>query len=386
MSQPFQTSEPLSLEYFINCYYNECSRPEQYNIIDIIGSGSYGVVVRAYDNATKTYVAIKRIDRIFCGDLGDTLRVLRELRLLRLLNHPNIVKIKKILLPRNLSRFKTIYVVFDLMECSLKRMIELNDGELTQDHFRYMFYQMLNAMAYLHDLNVYHRDLKPENVLVNSNSATKICDFGLARIAREGDDVVYVWTDYIATRWYRAPELLGAKHWRYSKSIDIWSLGCIFAEMLTGYPLFPGRNTYDQVMQITRVLGVPEHDTLMQFYCEKGKSLFKSRRLHVNKGLLNILGTKIDADGLDLICQMLELNPSKRITAEDALKHQYFTKVYESEPYSKPFPLLYFEPSRNIHDIHAHYLDEINMYQGRKNRIFRSRSLDNIYITESTAA
>ncbi|PWA49309.1 MAP kinase 20 [Artemisia annua] len=206
---------PKDIEFFTE--YGEANR---YKILEIIGKGSYGVVCAAIDTQTGEKVAIKKITNIF-EHSSDAIRILREIKLLRLLRHPDIVEIKRIMLPPSRREFKDIYVVFELMESDLHQVIKAND-DLTQEHHRFFLYQMLRALKYMHTANVYHRDLKPKNILANANCKLKICDFGLARAAFTDTPTTIFWTDYVATRWYRAPELCGSF---YSKLLKDYMAG-----------------------------------------------------------------------------------------------------------------------------------------------------------------
>lgn len=140
-------------------------------------------------------------------------------------------------------------------------MIKAND-DLTPEHHQFFLYQMLRGLKYIHSARVYHRDLKPKNILANSDCKLKICDFGLARPSLHDMPSTIYWTDYVATRWYRAPELCGSFFAKYSPAIDIWSVGCIFAEVLLGKPLFPGRNVVHQLELITDQLGTPPPEVI----------------------------------------------------------------------------------------------------------------------------
>uniref|UniRef100_A0A453N6K9 non-specific serine/threonine protein kinase n=1 Tax=Aegilops tauschii subsp. strangulata TaxID=200361 RepID=A0A453N6K9_AEGTS len=243
-------------------FFTEYGEASQYQIEEIIGRGSFGVVAAAVDTQTGERVAIKKIHDMF-EHASDGTRILWEIKLLRLLRHPNIVEIKHILLPPARREFRDIYVVFELMESDLQKVMQVNEN-LTAGHHRYFLYQLLHALKYIHAANVFHRDLKPSNILVNSNCKLKICDFGLARASRDDPPLAIFWTDYVATRWYRAPELCGSFFFKYTPAIDIWSIGCIFAEVLTRKPLFPGTNVKHQLDLITDVLGTPSHETLSQ--------------------------------------------------------------------------------------------------------------------------
>ncbi|KAG1346939.1 Mitogen-activated protein kinase 9 [Cocos nucifera] len=245
----------LETEFFTE--YGEASR---YQIQEVIGKGSYGVVGAAIDAHTGERVAIKKINDVF-EHVSDATRILREIKLLRLLRHPDLVEIKHIMLPPSRREFKDIYVVFELMESDLHQVIKAND-DLTPEHHQFFLYQLLRAMKYIHSANVFHRDLKPKNILANADCKLKVCDFGLARVSFNDAPSAIFWTDYVATRWYRAPELCGSFFSKYTPAIDIWSIGCIFAEMLTGKPLFPGKNVVHQLDLMTDLLGTPSPESI----------------------------------------------------------------------------------------------------------------------------
>ena len=167
------------------------------------------------------------------------LRTLREMKLLRYFNHENIISILDIQKPRNFESFFEVYLIQELMETDMHRVIRTQ--ELSDDHCQYFIYQTLRALKAMHSANVLHRDLKPSNLLLNANCDLKVCDFGLARSAASTEDNQGFMTEYVATRWYRAPEIM-LTFKEYTKAIDVWSVGCILAEMLSGKPLFPGKD------------------------------------------------------------------------------------------------------------------------------------------------
>ena len=209
-----------------------------------MGQGAYGIVVAAKDvegeeeEEENNLVAIKKIERAFEHKVFMQ-RTLRELKIQRLLQHENILGIRTILKPKSREDFQNIYIVSDLMETDLGAIIKSNQA-LTDEHIQFFLYQLLRGLKYIHSAGILHRDLKPRNLLVNTNCDLKICDFGLARAdipLLQTNSVVL--TDYITTRWYRAPEVLLS--WKnYSKAIDIWSVGCILAEMIIRKPFFKG--------------------------------------------------------------------------------------------------------------------------------------------------
>ncbi|KAL3631495.1 Mitogen-activated protein kinase 19 [Castilleja foliolosa] len=342
-------------------FFTEYGEANRYKILEIIGKGSYGVVCAAIDTHTGEKVAIKKITDIF-EHISDAIRILREIKLLRLLRHPDIVEIKRIMMPPSRRDFRDIYVVFELMESDLHQVIKAND-DLTHEHHRFFLYQMLRAMKYMHTADVYHRDLKPKNILANANCKLKICDFGLARVAFNDTPTTIFWTDYVATRWYRAPELCGSffskrrtnelswklifLFFRYTPAIDIWSIGCIFAEVLTGKPLFPGKSVVHQLDLITDFLGTPSTDTISGVRNEKARKYLmdmrKKRSIPFAEKFQNA-----DPTALKLLQRLLAFDPKDRPSAEEALADPYFKGLskIEREPSCQPISKLEFEFER----------------------------------------
>lgn len=340
MQQDHRKKNSPEMEFFSE--YGDASR---YKIQEVIGKGSYGVVCSAIDTHTDEKVAIKKIHDIF-EHISDAARILREIKLLRLLRHPDIVEIKHIMLPPSRRDFKDIYVVFELMESDLHQVIKAND-DLTREHYQFFLYQLLRALKYIHTANVYHRDLKPKNILANANCKLKICDFGLARVAFNDTPTTIFWTDYVATRWYRAPELCGSFFSKYTPAIDIWSIGCIFAEVLTGKPLFPGKNVVHQLDLMTDLLGTPSLDTISRVRNDKARkyltSMRKKQPIQFSQKFPNA-----DPSALRLLERLLAFDPKDRPTAEEALADPYFkglSKV-EREPSCQPISKMEFEFER----------------------------------------
>ncbi|PON69800.1 Serine/threonine protein kinase [Parasponia andersonii] len=337
---PDRSKKMKDMEFFTE--YGDANR---YKILEVIGKGSYGVVCAAIDTHTGEKVAIKKINDVF-EHLSDALRILREVKLLRLLRHPDIVEIKRIMLPPSKREFRDIYVVFELMESDLHQVIKAND-DLTREHHQFFLYQMLRALKYMHTANVYHRDLKPKNILANANCKLKVCDFGLARVAFSDTPTTIFWTDYVATRWYRAPELCGSFSSKYTPAIDIWSIGCIFAEVLTGKPLFPGKSVVHQLDLITDLLGTPSSETISGVRNEKARRYLAEMR---KKPPVSFAYKFPNADplALRLLQRLLAFDPKDRPTAEEALADPYFKGLakVEREPSCQPISKLEFEFER----------------------------------------
>ncbi|CAI0380557.1 unnamed protein product [Linum tenue] len=327
-------------------FFTEYGEGSRYEIQEVVGKGSYGVVGSAVDTKTKEKVAIKKINDVF-EHVSDATRILREIKLLRLLRHPDIVEIKHIMLPPSRREFKDIYVVFELMESDLHQVIKAND-DLTPEHYQFFLYQLLRGLKYIHTANVFHRDLKPKNILANADCKLKICDFGLARVSFNDAPSAIFWTDYVATRWYRAPELCGSFFSKYTPAIDIWSIGCIFAEMLSGKPLFPGKNVVHQLDLMTDLLGTPPVESISRIRNEKARRYLSSMRKKQPVPFTQKF-PNTDPLALSLLERLLAFDPKDRPTAEEVrLADPYFNGLsnVDREPSSQTISKLEFEFER----------------------------------------
>ncbi|CAA7043159.1 unnamed protein product [Microthlaspi erraticum] len=326
-------------------FFTEYGEANRYQIQEVIGKGSYGVVGSAIDTHTGERVAIKKINDVF-DHISDATRILREIKLLRLLLHPDVVEIKHIMLPPCRREFRDVYVVFELMESDLHQVIKAND-DLTPEHHRFFLYQLLRGLKYVHAANVFHRDLKPKNILANADCKLKICDFGLARVSFNDAPSAIFWTDYVATRWYRAPELCGSFFSKYTPAIDIWSVGCIFAEMLLGKPLFPGKNVVHQLDIMTDFLGTPPPEAISKIRNDKARrylgNMKKKQPVPFSKKF-----PKADPLALRILQRLIAFDPKDRPSAEEALADPYFNGLSssEKEPSTQPISKLEFDFER----------------------------------------
>ena len=317
---------------------------EKYEISDAIGQGAYGIVVAARDRTMgkkeEACVAIKKIEKAFEHKIF-TKRTLRELKIMRLLNHENVIGIKTLLLPKSREEFEDIYVCRPLMETDLASIIK-SQQPLSNEHIQFFIYQILRGLKYIHSAGIIHRDLKPRNLLVNSNCDLKICDFGLSRAITCQNEPGKM-TDYVATRWYRAPELLLELR-EYGPSIDVWSVGCILAELLRRKPFMPGSDTKNQLDIIFDFFGTPTEDFISSIPKERLRKFLRSIPPKKPKSL-DILFPKADPLAVDLLKQMLIVDYRKRFTIDDALKHPYLKDLYcmEDEPTREPVPAGEFE-------------------------------------------
>ncbi|GMH11982.1 hypothetical protein Nepgr_013823 [Nepenthes gracilis] len=314
-----------------------------------VGSGAYGIVCCARNSETNEDVAIKKISNSFSNKI-DAKRTLREIKLLCHMDHDNIVKILDVIRPPEKGEFKDVYIVYELMDTDLHQIICSNQ-ELTDDHCQYFLYQILRGLKYIHSANVLHRDLKPSNLLLNANCDLKICDFGLARTTSETE----IMTEYVVTRWYRAPELL-LNCSEYTAAIDIWSVGCIMMEIIRREPLFRGRDYVQQLGLITELLGSPEDSDLgfLRSGSSENARKYVKQLPHVPKQPFSTKFKNVSLTALDLVEKMLVFDPSKRITVDEALKHPYLSGLHEiNEEPTCPSPFLFdFErASLNEEDI-----------------------------------
>ena len=309
--------------------YNTFYVDRRYTQIKPTGTGAYGLVASALDTITGSRVAIKKIKDTFI-DIVDAKRVLREIKLLRHFNaHENMITIFDIMTyPPNTVDFKDIYIVTNLMESDLERIIQSRQA-LTDQHFQYFLYQILRGLKYIHSANVLHRDLKPSNLLVNADCDLAVCDFGLARGFRnEGKDTL---TEYVVTRWYRCPELLCESVY-YGKGVDVWSIGCIFAELLTHDAFFKGDNPQHQLQAIVRKLGCPTQEDLHFVSSQAALDALLRYKGREPPEFETLFPRHVNPLALDLLRKMLEINPDKRITVEDALVHPYLREFQGQMP------------------------------------------------------
>ncbi|KAL2733834.1 mitogen-activated protein kinase 15-like isoform X1 [Vespula squamosa] len=307
----------------------------QYDIIRRLGKGAYGIVWKAIEKKSKETVAVKKIFDAFRNQT-DAQRTFREIMfLLSFSNHENIVRLIGL---HKADNDRDIYLVFEYMETDLHNVIK--KGNILKDiHKVFIMYQLFKAIKYIHSGNVIHRDLKPSNVLLNAQCHCKIADFGLARSVThigEGDGETGsdpTLTDYVATRWYRAPEILIASK-RYTKGIDMWSLGCILGEMLLGKPLFPGSSTINQVERIMATLPAPTEEgnplfqkDLISVSAGYGTNLLEKSPVGPKRSLKDLL-PDASKEALDLICHLIVFNPTHRLTAVEALEHIYVVSFH----------------------------------------------------------
>ncbi|GAX27911.1 hypothetical protein FisN_21Hh261 [Fistulifera solaris] len=377
---PTRTSETTTLTAAMTEDFSEWAVGDRYQMMRLLGRGSYGEVAQALDLSTgkpDAFVAIKRIRSPFDQEI-DAIRLYRELHILRhMRGHQCIIQLLDVVQPPtdDIDDFHELYLVFEYVDTDLWKLI-MSPQYLTTEHIQAFLYQMLLALKYIHSFSVIHRDLKPANILLNEDCSLKICDFGLARMvsseqkpsaAKDNTSneplkstlpplfpklpLTRQLTKHVVTRWYRAPELILVQP--YTSAVDIWSLGCILAELLSmqdgnvpSYenrkPLFPGGACYplsgdgaalkkderiDQLSTIFDVIGSPSEEDLRSIgnASEYVTSLGKKEGKPFEK-----IFPAASPKAIDLLTKMLQFNPARRITAHDALEHEFFQGIRQA--------------------------------------------------------
>ena len=285
--------------------------------LKVIGEGSFGIVYLAEEKETQTLVAIKRMKRRY--NSWEECMNLREVRSLRKIRHPNIIKLREVFREEN-----QLHLVFDYAESNLFKFYSAEfkhkGSEIPEQFIKRVIYQTLRGLEHLHAKGFFHRDLKPENLLVDSEKNIKIADFGLAREIRS----MPPYTDYISTRWYRAPEIL-LKMPNYSHPVDIFALGCIMAELFLGRPMFDGKSEMDQLHKIFSVLGYPKK-------WPEGLALAAKLGIELEERparSLKLLLPRASPDAINLLQKMFQLDPKKRGSANSLMQHPFFNGLSE---------------------------------------------------------
>ncbi|EJW82829.1 CMGC/CDK/CDC2 protein kinase [Wuchereria bancrofti] len=294
---------------------------EKYERTEILGEGSFGVVYKGIEKSTGNLVAMKKI-RLRHDSEGIPGTALREMTLLKRLKHPNIVSLKEVILDERL-----VYLIFEYLSMDLKKCIDKIPYEelMNKDELKSYLYQILQGICFCHQRNVLHRDLKPQNLLVDGKGCLKIADFGLAR---ELEFAERRYTDVVVTLWYRPPEILfGCTN--YSMAVDVWSIGCIFAEMAMKTALFRGDSEIDQIFRIFSILSTPKVE--IESGVLKIPRFLKSYPVYEKNILSKILASYMDDEGIKVLKTMLAYNPKERVSAKALLKNPYFNDVDRSK-------------------------------------------------------
>ncbi len=345
----------------------------KYQIIKSIGDGTYGQVYEGLNIETNQKVAIKKLKNKMSS--WEECILQNEIRFLRKLDNENIIKLIEVIREAN----SDVSYIFELCDCNLFEFIEKYRKQkmfISEAKIRNIVYQITCGIKYLHSFDIMHRDLKPENILmILNNNLVKLADFGTAKeVPKYKDNSL---TDYVCTRWYRAPECT-LKSTNYDEKIDIWAIGCIMAELYTLKPIFPGIDEFDQLNRILKITGTPEFNDWPEGFALIQK--MNIRMPNYNKGNLKQIVFNANDDAIDFLQYVFQLNPEKRPSAADLLKHPYFTEVQRPSSYSYQM-----KNPRGRNNNNKNYNDIINIktFDNKFNDIDRENKRNMFSITDS---
>ena len=319
------------------CMHNGQRYTLNYQVEDVVGNGSFGVVVMATCLETNETVAIKKV-------LQDKRFKNRELQIMRILDHPCVVRLKHCYYSTTKKEEVYLNLVLEYVPdtvYNVARKFRKVNQRIPSLHVKLYMYQMARSLAYIHSKGVCHRDIKPQNLLVNTTThQLKLCDFGSAKILVRGEPNI----SYICSRYYRAPELIfGATD--YTTAIDIWSMGCVMAELLLGQPLFPGESGVDQLVEIIKVLGTPTREEIHTMNPNYTEFKFPQIKAHPWTKVFN---KRMPQDAVELVSKMLQYSPNLRYKALEVCAHPYFDELRDPNlrlPNGRPPPPLFdFRP------------------------------------------
>ncbi|CAE7241693.1 erkB [Symbiodinium sp. KB8] len=332
-----------------------------------MGKGAYGIVWKAVDRRSGQVVALKKCFDAF-RNATDSQRTFREVMYLQeLAGHDNIIRLVNIIRAEN---DRDIYLVFEYMETDLHAVIRANI--LEDIHKQYVIYQLLRSLLFMHSAGLLHRDIKPSNLLLNSDCHVRVCDFGLCRsIAGVESSSSAMLTDYVATRWYRAPEiLLGST--KYGAGVDMWAVGCILGEMVNGKPVFPGSSTMNQLDRILEVTGRPSKEDVEAVRSPYATTMLDGLPPSRQRRMADFF-SKADPDALDFISRCLVFNPGRRLTVEQALKHPYVKQFHSPADEPRCPRTIAIQIDDNIKYTAADYRDRLYREIATKKKEARKR-------------
>ena len=336
--------------------------PERYKAGEIIGSGAYGIILSAVDTQNNNQkVAIKKLKSI--SDLIDLKRISREILIMKYCQHENIIPLFDVIIHLNknpsINKIADVYLVMEKMDSDLQKIIA-SKQELSDEHYQFILYQILRALYFLHSANIIHRDFKPSNVLINEDCTVKLCDFGMSRGIKDENILL---TEYVVTRYYRAPEVMLSSH-HYSKKIDVWSVGCAFAELLSKKFLFPGENYIAQIKLIIEVLGTQDVNDLNFISNTSAKNFVMQYQGIPKKDFKKILKCE-NLNAVDLVEKMLVFNPEKRYSIEQCLNHPYLKNMREGieDPvFNGKINLDFDDKNINLNHLFAFLVKEVSSF------------------------
>ena len=344
------------------------------NFSNVLGEGAYGQVIKAYDCLTQSEVAIKKIKTPFNNQVN-AVRSFREVHVLARLDHENCISMLFAYIDQESRNLGTFYLVMPAFGAPLNEVMRKN--RLTDQYVQWITFQLISAIQYLHSLNLIHRDIKPENILINEDCHLKLIDFGLARMCSSESFM----TGYVVTRYYRAPEIITSWQ-RYDKSVDVWSVGCVVGELLTGTTLFRGLNHIDQIMRICQVCGTPSSSYLdkvdsdsrvffVQQIGQVGRMNFLEKFSPIIAKNQQIERCSVNPDSIKIVDMMLQIDPSERPSVDGIFEHSYFRDIEGIKEW--------MEKAKDIKKIDFHGWDlEETENGGTSIEIWRNRVFDEI--------
>ena len=293
---------------------------KRFEVLGVLGDGAFGVVSKCRDKESGDIVAIKKLRQRY-STFDECLQE-KEVKSLRKIKHPNVVRLLQVF-----RENEYLHLVFELLGESLLKTINSKSGQpFSEEEVKSIMHQLLTGLAYCHKQGFFHRDIKPDNLLWKGD-VLKIADFGLAREIRSRPP----YTEYVSTRWYRAPEII-LRAPNYNSPVDIWASGCIMAELFITHPIFPGISEQDQMYKIANILGPPNSHVWPEFGKLIGKTSYRFPQ--VNSVPLQSLMPNASQEAIDLMYQLFQYDPAKRPSAAQALQHPFFTKVNLAPPLS----------------------------------------------------
>ncbi|XP_043653284.1 putative mitogen-activated protein kinase 14C [Drosophila teissieri] len=312
--------------------------PDTYELVSFLGGGSFGQVAKVRKRGTENYFAMKKLMRPFERE-EDAKGAYREIRLLKHMEHPNIISLLNVFHPPAMRmEFRQVYLVTHLMDEDLHKYSR--SRRMSEHEIRPILYQILRGLKYIHSAGVVHRDLKPCNIAVNANNEVRILDFGLSRLCAEN------MTDFVGTLWYRAPETLFLRG-QYTKAIDMWSVGCILAELISGRVLFPGEDYFHQLRCLLDVMGTPTREFVSGIGLQHSRNYVERYPLRQRCDFHHLfLGADVQA--VDLMEKMLEMVPERRITAAAAMRHPYLRDFIQPHHHDEDIAPVYDQNFENL--------------------------------------